>query len=194
VFPIELPPLRERREDIRLLVDHFVMDYAGRIRKRIKCISEEFMALVAWHSWPGNVRELQNFIERSVILCTGAVLTGPLPEVSRTRQNGSKASPHGTVEQGGRLHCSKPLQETGAALGVRGGTAGRTSLRTLDDVEREYISEIMEITNGLIAGKGGAAEILGLNASTLRSRMKKLGIRLKWRASGPRLVYVNLSR
>jgi formate hydrogenlyase transcriptional activator len=194
VFPIELPPLRERREDIRLLVDHFVMDYAGRIRKRIKCISEEFMALVAWHSWPGNVRELQNFIERSVILSTGGMLTGTLPEVSRTRQDGSKASPHGTVEQGGRLHCSKLLQETGGALGVRGGTAGLTSLRTLDEVEREYISEIMEITNGLIAGKGGAAEILGLNASTLRSRMKKLGIRLKGRASGPRLVYVNLSR
>jgi formate hydrogenlyase transcriptional activator len=194
VFPIELPPLRERREDIRLLVNHFVMDHAGRMRKRIKCISEEFMALVAWHSWPGNVRELQNFIERSVILCTGGVLTGPLPEASRTRQNGSKVSPHGTVEQDGRLHCAKPLQETGAALGVRGGTAGRTNLRTLDDVEREYISEIMEITNGLIAGKGGAAEILGLNASTLRSRMKKLGIMLKGRASGPRLVYVNLSR
>jgi len=194
VFPIELPPLRERREDIRLLVDHFVMDYAGRMRKRIKGISEEFMALVAWHSWPGNVRELQNFIERSVILSTGGVLTGTLTEVSRTRQDGSKASPHGTVEQGGRLHCSKPLQGTRYALGVRGGTAGRTSLRTLAEVEREYISEIMEITSGLIAGKGGAAEILGLNASTLRSRMKKLGLRLKGRASSPRLVYVNLSR
>src|SRR6202045_903250 len=68
VFPIELPPLRERSEDIRLLVDHFVMDYAARMNKRITAISEEFMTALVRHSWPGNVRELQNFIERSVIL------------------------------------------------------------------------------------------------------------------------------
>src|SRR3984893_13054414 len=78
VFPIELPPLRERREDIRLLVHHFAMDYAARMRRPITAISEEFMAAVAWHSWPGNVRELQNFIERSVILASDDVLSGPL--------------------------------------------------------------------------------------------------------------------
>src|SRR6202166_3654631 len=81
VFPIELPALRERPEDIRLLVHHFAMDYAARTHKRITAISEEFMELLARHSWPGNVRELQNFIERSVILSTGAVLSGSLPEV-----------------------------------------------------------------------------------------------------------------
>src|ERR1700683_3621558 len=68
VFPIALPPLRERREDIRLLVQHFAMDYAARLHKRITTISEQFMAALARHSWPGNVRELQNLIERSVIL------------------------------------------------------------------------------------------------------------------------------
>jgi formate hydrogenlyase transcriptional activator len=78
VFPIELPPLRERREDIRLLVHHFVMDYAARMNKRITAIPEEFMTALACHSWPGNVRELQNFIERSVILSSGDVLRGPL--------------------------------------------------------------------------------------------------------------------
>jgi formate hydrogenlyase transcriptional activator len=192
VFPIELPPLRDRREDIHLLVHHFAMDYAARLRKRITAISEEFMALVAWHSWPGNVRELQNFIERSVLLSTSSVLTGTLPEVNHTRRDGSNASTHGTLEQGARLHSSKPLQGTRCAIGVRSGAAGRTSLRTLAEVEREHISEIMEITNGLIAGKGGAAEILGLNASTLRSRMKKLGIRPKGRASSPRLLCLNL--
>src|SRR6202158_5876145 len=83
VFPIELPPLSERREDIRLLVHHFAMDYGARMRRPITAISEEFMAAVAWHSWPGNVRELQNFIERSVILSTGGVLRGPLPELHR---------------------------------------------------------------------------------------------------------------
>src|SRR6202045_4860983 len=80
VFPIELPPLRDRPEDIRLLVHHFAMDCAARMRRPITAISEEFMAAIAWHSWPGNVRELQNFIERSVILSTGGGLRGPLPE------------------------------------------------------------------------------------------------------------------
>src|SRR5579862_2843343 len=76
VFPVELPPLRERPEDIRLLIHHFAMDYAARMRKPIKGISEEFMTVLARHSWPGNVRELQNFIERAVILSTGALLNG----------------------------------------------------------------------------------------------------------------------
>src|SRR6266851_4054492 len=84
VFPIELPPLRDRSEDIPLLVQHFAMDYAARMNKRITAISEEFMAALVRHSWPGNVRELQNFIERSVILSTGAVLRGSLPEHTGT--------------------------------------------------------------------------------------------------------------
>src|SRR5713226_9334922 len=79
VFPIELPPLRDRPEDIRLLVHHFAMDYAARMHKPLNAISEEFMRTLVGHSWPGNVRELQNFIERSVILSTGAVLSGSLP-------------------------------------------------------------------------------------------------------------------
>src|ERR1700674_3485006 len=82
VFPIDLPPLRHRREDIRLLVHHFAMDYAARMRKRISAISEEFMTALVRHSWPGNLRELQNFIERSVILSTSAVLSGPLPQLT----------------------------------------------------------------------------------------------------------------
>jgi formate hydrogenlyase transcriptional activator len=192
VFPIELQPLRDRREDIRLLVHHFAMDHAARLRKRITAISEEFMGVLERHTWPGNVRELQNFIERSVILSTGGALTGTLPEVNHKRRDCSNASTHGTLEQGARLYSSKPPQGTRCVIGVRSGAAGRTSLRTLAEVEREHISEIMEITNGLIAGKGGAAEILGLNASTLRSRMKKLGIRPKGRASSPQLVCLNL--
>src|SRR6202521_288558 len=84
VFPIDLPPLRHRREDIRLLVEHFAMDYAARMNKTITAISEECMTAVLRHSWPGNVRELQNFIERSVILSSGAVLGGSLHEVSGT--------------------------------------------------------------------------------------------------------------
>src|SRR5260370_14629611 len=100
--PIELPPLRESPEDIRLLVHHFAMDYAARMRKRISAISEEFITSLVRHSWPGNVRELQNLIERSVILATGAVLNGSLPELSYTNHHVAKlpeSLPHVTLVQ-----------------------------------------------------------------------------------------------
>src|SRR6202051_2205073 len=94
VFPIELSPLRERPEDIQLLVHHFALDYAARMRKRITAVLEEFMTALVRHSWPGNVRELQNFIERSVILSTDVVLHGPRPELTHLaeRSKGSKSS------------------------------------------------------------------------------------------------------
>src|ERR1700720_3821648 len=92
VFPIELPPLRDRREDVRLLVHHFAMDYAARMRKRITAVAEDFMTACTRHSWPGNVRELQNFVERSVILSTGSVLRGPLSELTCITPDGSKWS------------------------------------------------------------------------------------------------------
>src|SRR5271169_5424472 len=82
VFPIKLPPLRDRPEDIRLLVQHFAMDDARRLRKPITAISEQFMTACARHSWPGNVRQLQNFIERSVILSKGSVLNGSLSDLT----------------------------------------------------------------------------------------------------------------
>src|SRR6202049_4152383 len=92
VFPVELPPLRQRPEDIRLLVHHFAMDYAARMNKGITAISEEFMTALERHSWPGNIRELQNFIERSVILSSGDVLSGSRPELTRITPDGSKVS------------------------------------------------------------------------------------------------------
>jgi formate hydrogenlyase transcriptional activator len=233
VFPIELPPLRERPEDIRVLVRHFVMDYAARMHKRITAISEDFMAAVTRHAWPGNVRELQTFIERSVILSTGPVLNGSLPELTRTIGNGSQlsnASSPVSLQQAERSHILQTLKRTDGVVGGRGGAAARLGLPrttliakmkrlgidpaqgsaqpqpplcmpmreemsdtaasagpsnhhshegrvfTLDEAEREHISDVMGMTNGLIAGKGGAAEVLGVPPSTLRSRMKKLGI------------------
>jgi formate hydrogenlyase transcriptional activator len=124
VFPIELPPLRERPEDIRLLVQHFAMDYAARMRKRITAISDEFMAALARHSWPGNVRELQNFIERSVILSTGAVLSGSWPEVTGTL----KLSAAVTLEQAERSHILHTLEQTEGVVGGRDGAAARLGL------------------------------------------------------------------
>jgi formate hydrogenlyase transcriptional activator len=237
VFPVELPPLRERPEDIRLLVHHFVMDYADRMQKPIKGISEEFMSVLARHSWPGNVRELQNFIERAVILSSGAILNGPLPQFRR----GPKSSAPVTLEDAERSQILQTLQQTEGVVGGRNGAAARLGVKrttlmsmmkrlgitfgqtsvlpvrteasvpisedparipplsgisledassslpkshvgrvcTLAQAEREHISEVVEMTNGLIAGKGGAAEVLGVPPSTLRNRMRKLDIRIR---------------
>jgi transcriptional regulator with GAF, ATPase, and Fis domain len=238
VFPVELPPLRERPEDIRLLVQHFAMDYAGRMRKPITAIAEEFIAACSRHSWPGNVRELQNFIERSVILATGAALNGPLPEFRR----GPKSSAPVTLEDAERSQILQVLQQTQGVVGGRNGAAARLGVKrttlmsmikrlginfgqtavlpvrtetsvpisedptfrippmsgvshedatsslpqshvgrvcTLVEAEREHISEVVEMTNGLIAGKGGAAEVLGVPPSTLRNRMRKLDISVR---------------
>jgi formate hydrogenlyase transcriptional activator len=131
VFPIELPPLRDRPEDIRLLVHHFAMDYAARMCKPITAISEEFMAVLARHSWPGNVRELQNFIERSVILATGAVLNGSLPELNHITPDGSKSaksSAPATLEQAQSSHILQTLQQTEGVIGGRNGAAARLGL------------------------------------------------------------------
>jgi transcriptional regulator with GAF, ATPase, and Fis domain len=124
VFPIELPTLRERPEDIGLLVHHFAMDYAARMNKRITAISEEFMTALVRHSWPGNVRELQNFIERSVILSTGAVLSGSLPEVTGTL----KLSAAVTLEEAERSHILQTLQQTKGVIGGLNGAAARLGL------------------------------------------------------------------
>jgi formate hydrogenlyase transcriptional activator len=131
VFPIELPPLRERPEDIRLLVHHFAMDYAARMNKRITTISEEFMTALVRHSWPGNIRELQNFIERSVILSSGDVLSGSRPELTRITPDGSKwpkSSAPVTLEQAESSHILQTLQETKGVIGGRNGAAARLGL------------------------------------------------------------------
>ncbi len=128
VFPIELPPLRDRPEDIPLLVHHFAAHHAARMRKRITAISEEFIADLARQSWPGNVRELQNFIERSVILSTGVVLSGSLPKPTLTIPEGSKwskASTPVTLEQAERSHILDTLQQTDGLVGGRNGAAAR---------------------------------------------------------------------
>jgi transcriptional regulator with GAF, ATPase, and Fis domain len=131
VFPIELPPLRDRPEDIRLLVQHFAMEYAARMRKRITGISDDFMTALVQHSWPGNVRELQNLIERSVILSTGVVLLGPLPEPTHTTPDDSiwsKASTPVTLEQAESSHILNTLHQTNGVIGGRDGAAARLGL------------------------------------------------------------------
>jgi formate hydrogenlyase transcriptional activator len=124
VFPIELPPLRDRPEDIRLLVHHFAIDYARRMRKPITAISEQFLTACAYHSWPGNVRELQNFIERSVILSKGPELNGSLSDVT----GAPKASAPVTMEDAKRSHILQTLQQTQGVVGGPNGAAARLGL------------------------------------------------------------------
>src|ERR1700681_2817156 len=125
VFPIELPSLRERPEDIQMLVRHFAMSYADRMQKPITAIADEFMAALVRYSWPGNVRELQHCIERSVILSTGAVLNGSLPELIHT----PKSSAPGTLEEMERSHILQTLLRTEGVVGGPNGAAARLGLK-----------------------------------------------------------------
>jgi formate hydrogenlyase transcriptional activator len=125
VFPIELPALRDRPEDIRLLVHHFTAMYADRVQKPITAIAEEFMGALARHPWPGNIRELQNFVERSVILSTGPVLNGSLPEIPRA----PKESAPSTLEEADRSHILQTLLQTEGVVGGPNGAAARLGLK-----------------------------------------------------------------
>jgi formate hydrogenlyase transcriptional activator len=131
VFPIPLPPLRERREDIPLLVRYFTQKYARRMNRRIETIPSEAMeALTNWN-WPGNVRELENFIERAVILTRGSALHVPLAEL----RNGGEAAPPTvtgaltTLEEAEREHILRALQECKWVVGGPAGAAARLGLK-----------------------------------------------------------------
>jgi formate hydrogenlyase transcriptional activator len=147
VFPIRVSALRERSEDIPLLVRHFVKQFSRRMNKDIDTIPSETMTALVRYPWPGNVRELQNVIERSVIVSTGQVLTLSTEELQLTA-NAPPASNRGN----GNLRA------------------------TLEDTERQEIVAALEKTIGKIAGPNGAAALLGLSRSTLHFRMQKLGI------------------
>lgn len=146
VYPITVPPLRKRHEDIPLLVQHFVPEIAGRIGKRIDQIPVHLMEQVTARDWPGNVRELKNFLERAVITSPDTVLRLP-EEIDSATELPKIANP-------------RP-----------------DKLADLESVERSHILAVLKATDWRISGPKGAAKILGLNPSTLRFRMKKLGIR-----------------
>ena len=150
VFPIEVPPLRERREDIGPLVAHFVRHSARRMNRSEPQISRATLNQLAVYRWPGNVRELQNSIERAVILWQEGPLTFDLPASQPTQNNGEQAKP-----------------------------AAKGALLTRDELkrqERETIIDALKRTNGKVSGPGGAAELLGMKSSTLSSRISSLGI------------------
>ncbi len=147
VFPVRLPALRERPEDIPLLVRHFVDLCARRMQKQVERVPKEAMEILLTHPWPGNVRELQNFIERAVILSPGNVLRAPLAE----------------------------LKQSVDGLDASGQSAARRAL-TLKDAERDHIFQALAETNWVVGGPKGAAARLGLARTTLLSKMQRLGI------------------
>ena len=148
VFPVRVPPLRERPDDIPLLVRHFVQQFSRRTNRSIETIPSETMTALVNYDWPGNIRELQNVIERAVILSKGPVLTVATDDL-------------------------KPRPATDGAV-----QADKNIRGLLEDTERKQILSALEQTNWIVAGPNGAAARLGLKRSTLQSRMHKLGVRI----------------
>jgi len=151
VFPLEVPPLRERRSDIRQLVMFFLSRFSQRFGKKVTSVSDETMERLIAYGWPGNIRELQNVIERAVV-----VARGPMLELDR--------------ELG-------PLAVVAGCEEAESATAAPAKFATLEEVERNHIVAILNQTDWVIEGPKGAAQILKLHPNTLRSRMGKLGIR-----------------
>ena len=149
VFPIEIPPLRERKEDIALLVEYFIDRYARKARKNIRHVSQETLELLQSYAWPGNIRELQNVIERSVILCdteTFSIDESWLPQ-----------------QQPQPFLIAKPKNQIQLS-------------RRLEEQEKDMIEEALKASRGRVFGPTGAAATLGIPRSTLESKIKSLNI------------------
>jgi formate hydrogenlyase transcriptional activator len=128
VFPIVIPPLRERREDIRPLIEHFVLKFAAQMKKSITSIPSKTMEMLVRWDWPGNIRELENFVERSVILTPGSVLQAPLSELQAAVDQGSGES-RVTVRDHERERILRALRECHGRLGGPDGAAARLGLK-----------------------------------------------------------------
>src|ERR1700722_16246307 len=162
VFPVRVPALRERPDDIPLLVRHFVQEFSRRMTKAIEAIPAETMTALTRYPWPGNIRELQNVIERAVILTNGPVLSVHIDDL---RAPTPPAAPL--------------ITHNGHAASTQISTVSRQDLRSaLEESERQQILAALERSNWVVAGPEGAAARLGLKRSTLQSRIQKLGIRI----------------
>jgi len=154
VFPIHIPPLRERREDVPLLVRYFVQKISRRLNKTVEYVPADAMDALANYSWPGNIRELENLIERAVLLSPGKELRVPLSELK-----------------------SATLAAAGADPSPASFPSSASSVSTLEEADRHHILRALRQTEWRIAGPKGAAALLGMKRTTLQARMRKLGIR-----------------
>jgi formate hydrogenlyase transcriptional activator len=154
VFPVRVPALRERREDIPLLVRHFVQQFSRRMNRGVETIPSETMNTLVRYDWPGNIRELQNVIERAVIVSTGPVLKVSLDDLRTRVPSAETSNGVGTSEDSGTMR------------GV------------LDDAERKQILAALKQANWVVAGPKLAAALLGMKRSTLQAHMQRLGVRV----------------
>ena len=162
VFPIHIPSLRERREDVPLLVRYFVQKFSRRLNKTVAYIPADAMDALANYAWPGNIRELENFIERAVLLSPGKELRVPLSELK-------------TTDDANRDEGSAAGTESGSSFTF--SSSRTSSISTLEEAERQHILRALRQTEWRIAGSKGAAVLLGMKRTTLQARMRKLGIR-----------------
>ncbi|GMV25145.1 MAG: hypothetical protein AMXMBFR58_11760 [Phycisphaerae bacterium] len=154
VFPLRIPPLRDRVSDIPLLTTYFVTQLASTLGKHFDGINQNSMDRLIAYAWPGNIRELRNLLERAVILSPGPMLNVELGEADRQSLQTRQGAPEVAASE----------------------NSGQPEVPTLEDMERRHILDVLRQTNGAIAGPKGAAKLLGLPPSTLRSRMERLGI------------------
>ncbi len=171
VVPLRVSPLRERVSDLPLLITFFVQKCARKMGRQITSVSEDVMRRLSSYSWPGNIRELQNVIERAVILSPGKALV--LADDLHTLGSSAVTTPPDA--------SSPELRPTPSAVAdfrIPGPPlAANSRVGSLDEVERRHIESILAQNNWMIEGERGAAKVLNMNPSTLRSRMQKLGIR-----------------
>lgn len=152
IFPILLPPLRQRKDDILLLANHFLKKFATRNKQHEKSFSKEVEKAIVSYKWPGNIRQLEHYIERSILFSgENAIINGLYPP----------------------LDTQDPV-ENDFIFDTEGDT-----VKTIHEIEREYILSILKKCNGKVFGTGGAAELLKIPSSTLNSKIKKLGIEKK---------------
>ena len=167
VFPIRIPPLRDRREDIPPLVTYFVQKFAKQMQKKIEAIPAAIMrGLTAW-DWPGNIRELENFIERAVLLTRGKTLDAPLSDLRRM----TGAEPTHSPAQPAEDEIAQIVRKTISAL-----DGHRATVDEHTNKQREEIVHALTESKGRVGGADGAAARMGINRTTLLSRMKKFGI------------------
>jgi formate hydrogenlyase transcriptional activator len=170
VFPIVVPPLRERREDIPMLVRHFIQRFARRMGRRIESIPVPVMDALVHYPWPGNIREMQNIIERAVILSPGRSLRVPLGDLGDLKVSDQKSEVRSQKSEIGGQKSDRegaPLPSDFRPL---------TSGLTLADAEREHVLGVLRESGWVVGGPKGAAARLGMKRSTLQKKMKKLGI------------------